>query len=110
VVGVIQVVDDDQVMLITDGGQVLRCRVSGISTMGRATQGVRLINLEPGEQLAAMAKLAEREDAADTREVVPSAGGARSERAELETSPRKRGRARDRSGGRRAAGPDGDEE
>ena len=40
-IGVAQVVDDDEVMLITDGGKVLRCRVSGISTMGRATQGVR---------------------------------------------------------------------
>jgi DNA gyrase subunit A len=62
VVSVLQVVDDDEVMFITDGGKVLRARVAGISTMGRATQGVRLMNLEPGEQLAAMAKLAEREE------------------------------------------------
>ncbi|NIV47930.1 MAG: hypothetical protein GWN46_14560, partial [Gammaproteobacteria bacterium] len=45
VVRVAQVVDDDEVMLITDGGKVLRCRVSGISTMGRATQGVRVMEL-----------------------------------------------------------------
>ena len=62
VVSVSQVVDDDEVMFITDGGKVLRARVSGISTMGRATQGVRLMNLEPGEKLVAMAKLAEREE------------------------------------------------
>jgi DNA gyrase subunit A len=62
VIGVAQVRDDDEVMLITDGGKVLRCRVSGISTMGRATQGVRLMNLEPGEKLVAMAKLAEAEE------------------------------------------------
>ena len=62
VVSVAQVVDDDEVMFITDGGKVLRARVSGISTMGRATQGVRLMNLEPGEKLVAMAKLAEAEE------------------------------------------------
>ena len=71
VVGVVQVVDDDQVMLITDGGQVLRCRVSGISTMGRATQGVRLMDLEAPEKIVSVARLAEREDASGT-EVQPS--------------------------------------
>jgi DNA gyrase subunit A len=59
VVGVAQVVPEDQVMLITDGGKVLRCKVSGISQMGRATQGVRLMDLGEGERLVAMARLAE---------------------------------------------------
>jgi DNA gyrase subunit A len=61
VVGVAQVVDDDELMLITDGGKVLRCKVSGISTMGRATQGVRVMHLNPGERLVSIARLAERE-------------------------------------------------
>jgi DNA gyrase subunit A len=61
VVGVAQVVDDDEVMLITDGGKVLRCRVSGISTMGRATQGVRVMDLAEGEKLVSIARLAERD-------------------------------------------------
>jgi DNA gyrase subunit A len=61
VVRVAQVVDDDEVMLITDGGKVLRCRVAGISTMGRATQGVRVMDLAPGEKLVSMARLAERD-------------------------------------------------
>jgi DNA gyrase subunit A len=65
VMRVAQVVDDDEVMLITDGGKVLRCRVSGISTMGRATQGVRVMDLGQGEKLVSMARLAER-DVADT--------------------------------------------
>jgi len=65
VMRVAQVVDDDEVMLITDGGKVLRCRVSGISTMGRATQGVRVMDLAEGEKLVSMARLAER-DVADT--------------------------------------------
>jgi DNA gyrase subunit A len=72
VVGVVQVMDDDQVMLITNGGQVLRCRVSGISTMGRATQGVRLMELSEGEKIVSVAKLAEREEAPGT-EVQPEA-------------------------------------
>jgi DNA gyrase subunit A len=63
VVGVAQVVDDDQVMLVTDGGKVIRSPVRTISTMGRATQGVRLMELSPGEQIVAMARLAERDDA-----------------------------------------------
>jgi DNA gyrase subunit A len=61
VVSVAQVVDDDEVMLITDGGKVLRSRVSGISIMGRATQGVRIMNLGAGEKLVSMARLAERD-------------------------------------------------
>ena len=61
VIGVAQVTDEDEVMLITDGGKVLRCRVSGISTMGRATQGVTLMDLAEGEKLVAVARLAERD-------------------------------------------------
>jgi DNA gyrase subunit A len=62
VVGVAQVVDDDEAMLITDRGKVLRCKVAGISTMKRATQGVRLMNLAEGEKLVSMARLAERDE------------------------------------------------
>jgi len=62
VVGVAQVVPDDQVILITNGGKVLRCKVGGISQMGRATQGVRLMDLKAGEQVVAMARLADREE------------------------------------------------
>jgi DNA gyrase subunit A len=61
VLSVAQVVDDDEVMLITDGGKVLRARVTGISTMGRATQGVRIMKLRAGESLVSMARLAERD-------------------------------------------------
>jgi DNA gyrase subunit A len=61
VVGVAQVIDDDEVMLITDAGKVLRARVAGISTMGRATQGVRVMNLADAEKLVSIARLAERD-------------------------------------------------
>ncbi|MFP6656374.1 MAG: DNA gyrase subunit A, partial [Myxococcota bacterium] len=59
VIGIAQVVDEDDVMLITDGGKVLRCPVSGISSMGRATQGVRVMNLDSGEKLVSISRLAE---------------------------------------------------
>ena len=62
VVGVSQVLDDDELMLITNGGKVLRCKVSTISTMGRATQGVRVMNLGKDEQLVAVARLAEGDE------------------------------------------------
>jgi DNA gyrase subunit A len=62
VVGVAQVVDDDDVMLITDGGKVLRCPVAGISCMGRATQGVRVMNLSHDEKLVSVARLAEADE------------------------------------------------
>jgi DNA gyrase subunit A len=62
VVRVVQVMDDDEAMLITDGGKVLRCKVSGISTMGRATQGVRVMNLDSGEKIVSVARLAESDE------------------------------------------------
>ena len=64
VIGVAQVTEDAELMLITDGGKVLRCRVSGISTMGRATQGVTLMDTAADEKLVAIAQLAESDDGA----------------------------------------------
>ena len=55
----LEVVPDDEVMLITRGGMVIRTQVAGISEIGRNTQGVRLINLEPGDQLIDVAKVEE---------------------------------------------------
>jgi DNA gyrase subunit A len=74
VVGVAQVVDDDEVMFITNAGQTLRCRVHTISTMGRAVQGVRLMDLSPGEKIVSIARLAER-DVGETNGGGSSDGG-----------------------------------
>jgi len=68
VIGVAQVQGDDEVMLITDGGKVLRCGVAGISQMGRATQGVRVMDLAAGERLVSLSRMAESD--------VADAGGA----------------------------------
>src|SRR5207247_5993655 len=57
VVGVRMVTDDDDIMLITDGGKVIRTPVKGISVIGRNTQGVRLIDLAEGEKVVGVARL-----------------------------------------------------
>ncbi|HXH07222.1 MAG TPA: DNA gyrase subunit A [Vicinamibacterales bacterium] len=61
VAGVVSVSDDDEVMIITQQGKVLRTRCDGIRTSGRATQGVRLIEMEEGDRVVSVAKLAEKD-------------------------------------------------
>jgi len=84
VVGVRMVTDEDQIMLVTSGGKVIRLRVSEIRVIGRNTQGVRLIDLEEGERVVSVARLAEREDEAETRE---EASPAEAEAPEAEPEP-----------------------
>jgi DNA gyrase subunit A len=62
VIGVLIVTDEDQIMLITTAGKLIRLRVLEVRQSGRNTQGVRLIGLEPGEQVVAIARLAESEE------------------------------------------------
>jgi DNA gyrase subunit A len=57
VVGAVQVRDDDETMLITNSGTLVRIAVSDISEMGRNTQGVRLIRLSKDEKLAEIEKI-----------------------------------------------------
>ena len=71
VIGVRMVTDDDQIMLVTSGGKVIRLRVNEIRVIGRNTQGVRLIDLEEGEKVASVARLAEREDDAEREDATP---------------------------------------
>ncbi len=61
VVGAKLVGDHDELMLITTGGVLIRTRVSEIRELGRATQGVTLINLGPDEKLRGLEKVAESE-------------------------------------------------
>jgi DNA gyrase subunit A len=62
VVGVNFLRADEQVMLITEKGMIIRLNTADISTIGRNTQGVRLIQLEESDHLVSVARLAERED------------------------------------------------
>ena len=54
--------DEDEIMLITTGGILIRTRVKEIRELGRATQGVTLINLGDGEKLSGLEKVVESED------------------------------------------------
>ena len=70
-----QVVDEEhQLMLITSAGKVIRMAVSGISAIGRNTQGVRLVRLDGDERVMAMERLAEEDDP-DEEEGGEAAGG-----------------------------------
>jgi DNA gyrase subunit A len=59
------VTDEDEIMLITTGGVLIRTRVSEIRELGRATQGVTLISLDSGEKLAGLEKIVETDDDAE---------------------------------------------
>ncbi len=56
-VGALQVAEDDEVMLISSNGTLVRTGVEDISIMGRNTQGVRLIRVEEGQRLVGLAKI-----------------------------------------------------
>jgi len=61
VVGIAYVRDEDELMLITQQGKVLRMGTRDVRTIGRATQGVRLIGVEEDDRVVSIARLAERE-------------------------------------------------
>ena len=69
---------DDQIMLITTGGVLVRTRVAEIREMGRATQGVTLINVDEGTRLSGLQRIAES-DTDDDGEEVDADGGLVSE-------------------------------
>ncbi|MBF0492222.1 MAG: DNA gyrase subunit A [Deltaproteobacteria bacterium] len=62
VVSAQQVLDTDEIMVISDGGKIIRLKVKDISIIGRNTQGVRLLNVDEKEKVTAVAKLAESEE------------------------------------------------
>jgi DNA gyrase subunit A len=62
VVGVQQVTEDDQLMLVTNRGKIIRLRIADIRVIGRNTQGVHLIDVEEGERVVSLARLAEKEE------------------------------------------------
>ena len=70
VVDVMQVSDENELMVITDQGKILRVPVSGFSVIGRNTQGVRLMVTEEQEKIVAVAKLAEKDEDEEGEEVL----------------------------------------
>jgi DNA gyrase subunit A len=62
VVGILEVQEEHDIMLVTDRGKIIRMPVSNISVISRNTQGVRLIGMESGERVVSAATLAEEEE------------------------------------------------
>jgi len=62
VVGVAYVQDGDEVLLITEQGMILRMQTNDVRAIGRATQGVKLIDIEGDDKVVSIAKLAEKEE------------------------------------------------
>ncbi|MQA30674.1 MAG: DNA gyrase subunit A, partial [Luteitalea sp.] len=61
VVGVAYVQSGDEVLLITQQGMILRMQTDDVRAIGRATQGVKLIDIERDDKVVSIAKLAEKE-------------------------------------------------
>jgi len=77
VIAVKQVADEDNLVLITGSGQIIRIQVADLRVIGRSTQGVKLMDLEGEDRLVAVAKVAERESDAETNgAAVPAEPGA----------------------------------
>ena len=62
VIGAFPVLPNDQIMLVTDRGQLIRCPVHDIRIAGRKTQGVTLFRVESGERVVSVASMGETED------------------------------------------------
>ncbi len=79
VAGIKSVTDADQLLLITQSGMLIRIKVRDIRETGRAAQGVRVIYLEEGDRVVAVAKLAEPDEGEDEPQaelpVAPAPGG-----------------------------------
>ena len=70
VVGAIQVTDDDEMMLISNKGTLVRARAADVSIIVRNTQGVTLINIAEDEELVSVAKIAESDEEGEEEETV----------------------------------------
>ena len=85
VVAAFPVAEDDEIMLVTDGGQLIRCAVHGISKVGRGARGVRIFRLAKGGRVVSVAHLGEA--AAGDDEVGDEAGGIEEKGSAAEVSP-----------------------
>jgi DNA gyrase subunit A len=63
------VLPDDELMMITKGGIIIRCPVQGIRVSGRNTQGVKLMNLDAGDRIIDVARIQKEDDAGDEAEL-----------------------------------------
>ncbi|WDE03017.1 DNA topoisomerase (ATP-hydrolyzing) subunit A [Thalassomonas viridans] len=75
VVGAVQVEEQDEIMLITDNGTLVRTRVNEVSVIGRNTQGVRLIRTADDEHVVALQRIDEIEEVEEMAEGEPGEAG-----------------------------------
>jgi DNA gyrase subunit A len=68
VIAILLVEEDDDLMLMTDHGKLIRIPIKGVSEISRNTMGVKLIGMESSEKVAGAARLAEKEEAVDGAE------------------------------------------
>ncbi len=59
-VGLLQVRDDDEIVMITNAGKLIRTRAENISVLGRNTQGVKLMDVDPGDRIVSIGRVAEK--------------------------------------------------
>ncbi len=74
VVGIACVSDQDDLLIVTEQGQIIRMPTSGLRAIGRNTQGVRLIDLAEGDRVVSIATLMQLEDVVGTTDAPESAG------------------------------------
>ncbi|WP_233579095.1 DNA gyrase subunit A [Tautonia sociabilis] len=86
VVAIAKVTEDDEVMLTTVGGNIIRTRVGDVSLIGRNTQGVRLIRLDDDDSVSSLAKLPE-EELSSANGVADAVADALAEAGVSESSP-----------------------
>ncbi len=58
----LRVTDDDEIIIIASSGKLIRIKASNISIIGRATQGVRLIDLAEDDKVVSIARVVEKEE------------------------------------------------
>ncbi|MBQ1968907.1 MAG: DNA gyrase subunit A [Flavobacteriales bacterium] len=84
-ISIVAVKGDEDLMIVTRAGITIRMSVEDLRVMGRATQGVRLINLREGDDIASVAKVISEEDKNDEVQEVESPSGDAGEAAQEET-------------------------
>jgi DNA gyrase subunit A len=75
IIGTRVVTDSDDLMIITDKGQTIRIRIAEIRSMGRNTQGVRVISVNSGEVVVGIEHLADREEEEEGKQPLPAPVG-----------------------------------
>ena len=73
-VNIMEVVDSDDLIIITDSGVLMRQRVADIRTIGRVTQGVKLVKLDDGTSISSITRVFS-EDATPTKSVEQESDG-----------------------------------